>query len=803
MPRVIDAFAQFFDEGVPISNGWLKFFYTGTNNTLKHTYADSDMTILNSNPLQLDANGRCPNAFGTGLYRVDLYSNDPVLHIPSTLIQTFDPIQSDYVSVGAESYFSEWSATSTYQPGGLVIYNGSYYRSIISDNNGNQPDTITSAWEQIDFLRYWNPDVVYALNEIAIYNTQIYFSQAGTNSGNQPDISPAWWTPVGSGTVLTNWLESGTAFIPDSTGYNLGSSSNHIGTAFLESLGLFPTTPSSTPSADYEVSNKKYVDDSDAESVHWKGEWSYGTYEENDLVSDENWTMVANKQTDDRAAPRLSGYPEWVDDVIGSVSFIDSDQSASALYVGQRLNLPQAYLVTSVRVWVPSGVIGADIKVFAVLDPEGTPKFYDLFSMSDISSSTVNNWIELPFSQLFVEENSTLDVIMLIRIPSEAATFTYGWTYSKTDGDPPAGSIYHQSGFNSNQIRIHEQDSSFVERSSYLDNLKAGSKIRMDSELVTWDIIDISKTGDVYTLIVNPNVHADGGASDFTFTYYGLSNIDFVYDPDYYLSDSRFDGYFSVEYDGSQVSYLDDNGYGVDVKFQTVVVSDDWDVVSHPPAGSSVIREAEPDLIYWRENSEHLEPITSGVGSLGNTTKLIENIYLGDSGKVLMGDSQDSSMEFDGSDIALISSGGLTLNGEDIKLDDNTMEISTTISDLSFSGTFSYRTVDVNATGVTAALYTASDGNLEEADASSTTTMPCTALALESGTGSKKILNNGYVRNDTWAWTPGGLIYASTTAGGLTQTAPSGTGDLVQIVGHAVSASVIYFRPEFTMVEVS
>jgi hypothetical protein len=81
--------------------------------------------------------------------------------------------------------------------------------------------------------------------------------------------------------------------------------------------------------------------------------------------------------------------------------------------------------------------------------------------------------------------------------------------------------------------------------------------------------------------------------------------------------------------------------------------------------------------------------------------------------------------------------------------------------------------------------------------------MPCQALALEAGTGTKKVLKYGYMRNDGWNWTIGGLVYTSTALGELTQSAPSGSGDQVQIVGYAVSADVLFFNPNYSLVEIA
>lgn len=123
-------------------------------------------------------------------------------------------------------------------------------------------------------------------------------------------------------------------------------------------------------------------------------------------------------------------------------------------------------------------------------------------------------------------------------------------------------------------------------------------------------------------------------------------------------------------------------------------------------------------------------------------------------------------------------------------------------SDHTASGTQTTMTVDVNTYGVAGALHLDTDGNWVDADADTTTTMPCAALALETGTGSKKVLLQGFMRDDTWNWTVGGIIYVSTTAGNLTQTAPSGTGDQVQVVGIATHADRIWFNPDFNLIEI-
>jgi hypothetical protein len=122
-------------------------------------------------------------------------------------------------------------------------------------------------------------------------------------------------------------------------------------------------------------------------------------------------------------------------------------------------------------------------------------------------------------------------------------------------------------------------------------------------------------------------------------------------------------------------------------------------------------------------------------------------------------------------------------------------------TDHTASGDIATFTVDVNARGFGALLYVAADGHLEEADADGVATMPAIALALEAGTGARRVLLRGFVRDDNWAWAVGGgsgTLYASPTTGALTQTAPTGGSDVVQAVGVALSGTTIYFAPSLT-----
>ena len=102
-------------------------------------------------------------------------------------------------------------------------------------------------------------------------------------------------------------------------------------------------------------------------------------------------------------------------------------------------------------------------------------------------------------------------------------------------------------------------------------------------------------------------------------------------------------------------------------------------------------------------------------------------------------------------------------------------------------------------------LYMKSDGKWWLADADAAATMPGArmALATASADASCAMLAIGWARNDDWAWTVGSLLYASTTPGAMTETAPSGTGDQVQVLGLAYGADNVWFAPSLVTAEVS
>jgi hypothetical protein len=99
--------------------------------------------------------------------------------------------------------------------------------------------------------------------------------------------------------------------------------------------------------------------------------------------------------------------------------------------------------------------------------------------------------------------------------------------------------------------------------------------------------------------------------------------------------------------------------------------------------------------------------------------------------------------------------------------------------------------------------YVGSDGKMEKADANEETHFPmfmATEVVSENSEG--LFITGGYVcEEEDWNFTVGGIVYLSETPGQVTQTRPTTSGACVRIIGIAMSADVMYFKPSFEYVK--
>jgi hypothetical protein len=91
-----------------------------------------------------------------------------------------------------------------------------------------------------------------------------------------------------------------------------------------------------------------------------------------------------------------------------------------------------------------------------------------------------------------------------------------------------------------------------------------------------------------------------------------------------------------------------------------------------------------------------------------------------------------------------------------------------------------------------------------KANATSSATMPGILLVAQAASASQYALclREGLLTVTSWSWTVGQPIYVGNSTV-LTQSYPSASGNIVEIVGYAVTATSIYFEPNLAMVTIT
>lgn len=93
-------------------------------------------------------------------------------------------------------------------------------------------------------------------------------------------------------------------------------------------------------------------------------------------------------------------------------------------------------------------------------------------------------------------------------------------------------------------------------------------------------------------------------------------------------------------------------------------------------------------------------------------------------------------------------------------------------------------------------VYLGTGGKVLLADADADTTMPALGICTSASTDTNPVdvMVQGIMKLTGWSFTAGDNIFVSTTAGDVTSTAPTGTGDTVQKIGVATASDAVYFN---------
>ena len=162
----------------------------------------------------------------------------------------------------------------------------------------------------------------------------------------------------------------------------------------------------------------------------------------------------------------------------------------------------------------------------------------------------------------------------------------------------------------------------------------------------------------------------------------------------------------------------------------------------------------------------------------------------------------------DNAEIAKITADGLTMSaGKNIYLGDgSSVNIATPLlagGDHTYSGITAQMLAGgaISAFNLVCIHTTTQEVVVADASAGATARAIGIAPAAISDTATGTILLHGFVRDDSWGWTTGAVLFLSETAGALTETAPTTDGAFVQAVGIALEPDVVFINPSLDIIE--
>ena len=321
--------------------------------------------------------------------------------------------------------------------------------------------------------------------------------------------------------------------------------------------------------------------------MEWKNVWAEGTYDKNDVVTDEGWLMIANKQTGDRPAPQTLGGPSTaLPDVPGFVT----QQNGSVVYSGHLYTFTQGGWIQGLRVWVPTLNETTNYQIVITKDPYGAPQ------TSVITSPVLNqnSWSIISLGNTIALAGDQYLVFVDALDSGTSTTWQYPWTYSGTSGTQPPGTGNWNRNNSESTLRIDKLDGDGVDHTLELQVIPNTTftitQLNDPNRFVVYTVTgSYNDVGAYYTYPIDeidegPNGKPLAGQGTQIRAEQPVASLtDYSEAPGYWAGApavpfADIQGYLA--YDGISQPGVEDNAYGVDISFQRASVSDDWDFMS-------------------------------------------------------------------------------------------------------------------------------------------------------------------------------------------------------------------------------
>jgi len=349
--------------------------------------------------------------------------------------------------------------------------------------------------------------------------------------------------------------------------------------------------------------------------VNWRDEWVQQTYLTNDMVRDGAYTMIANKNTNDKAAPVPTGSLQWL--ITDNPAWSPLEYTGSVV-TGVRVQPPAGrfFEVSEYRVWIPDVSPNASYQVVFLDQVTGIWTVTSTFTGEILP---VPGWFNVPVQPSFIGEADDFVIALLAANSAGSTDFNHPWVYTGTSqgGDPGLGNTTRDNQHT--VIRISTTDDDGTPRTAELDSVVLDTNIRVVDESDLNSFFEYVVTGVIpgaafyeYNVSLLDTGLGGPGVGNRCQIYFEIPialPAQYVSLPNHWAASPALSGYLQFDELTGGVEGAD--AYGVDLQIQEFSASDDWDLVAIAGAGgggggdgpTSVLQQLES----WPTGPTHLE----------------------------------------------------------------------------------------------------------------------------------------------------------------------------------------------------
>ena len=228
---------------------------------------------------------------------------------------------------------------------------------------------------------------------------------------------------------------------------------------------------------------------------------------------------------------------------------------------------------------------GTEYEFFSVLDPLGAKIVDQLFSTVGLA----DGWVEYTLPTTLLRAGTTIDFVMRgTSTVISPVTLNANYNYvTPQNAMTPAAGFAVQSGKSIGTISFSYTDNDAIDRTAALQALVLGDKIQGPGS--TWTIQSSTDMGTYIDFIVAPALQGSpDGVFAFVFETTQLEPINYGKDLDWWSNQVMISPPKGLYIENGLYDDIvpDGSAYGMDVLFQQVVASEDWDPVAY--GGTSV-----------------------------------------------------------------------------------------------------------------------------------------------------------------------------------------------------------------------